>query len=343
MSPILVLSRANFLLLNIVSQQRRLHTVPWLEMSRDPVHGGPGWDFGTSLWSPTERRGGGRWGYWDLMQRVREGDVVIHLRGNAAPEFVGHSVADADCYTTTDRPPDPGTWDHAEVFYRVPLRDYCPLEQPVSLSSVFETKCEELERYHTSHSPVSNANGRFLFFVPQAGRLQCQNGAYLSEVDSDLGQLLFGVTGGSTPPASDVTTGSGLSTMQTRVGQKAFSDAVRDNFEHRCCFPNCGVSDPRFIIGAHIARWSDAVDYRGKVSNGLCLCLMHDKAFETGLFVVSADLFVVPTSIASESDWGVAHILPFTGQQIKMPTVKPSLDCLSQHWARVGYVPEQAG
>ena len=70
---------------------------------------------------------------------------------------------------------------------------------------------------------------------------------------------------------------------------------------------------------------------------------MHDKAFETGLFVVSADLFVVPTSIASESDWGVAHILPFTGQQIKMPTVKPSLDCLSQHWARVGYVPEQAG
>ena len=35
----------------------------WLEMSRDAAHGGPGWEFGNCLLCPTERRGGGPWGY----------------------------------------------------------------------------------------------------------------------------------------------------------------------------------------------------------------------------------------------------------------------------------------
>ncbi len=58
-------------------------------MSRDANHGGPGWEFGTCLWSPTERNGGGRWGCWDLMQRVRKGDVVMHLRGKTKQQFIG--------------------------------------------------------------------------------------------------------------------------------------------------------------------------------------------------------------------------------------------------------------
>lgn len=313
----------------------------WLEMSRDSEHGGHGWQFGTCLWSPTLRNGGGRWGYWDLMQRVRKDDVVLHLQGRRNQKFVGHSVADADCYITTDRPPQPGPWDHASHFYRVPLRDYCPLEDPIPLAGIFERNSEQLIEYHQSHSPASSSNGRFLFYVPQAGRLQCQNGAYLSEVDSELSRIIFGQYP-DTEPQHEVGTGSGLATLLTRIGQNAFSDSVRDNYAHRCCFPRCNVVDDSFLIGAHIARWSDSSEHRGKIANGLCLCLMHDKAFESGLFILDRHFRVVPTAAASNSAWAKNNILPFANEQITIGPVQPSIKCLQLHWQRVGHSPKDS-
>jgi len=313
--------------------------VLWLEMSRDYEHGGSGWQFGTCLWSPTEKKGGGRWGYWDLMQRVTKDDLVLHLRGSKNQQFIGHSVADADCYVTTDRPPNPGVWDHALQFYRVPLRDYCPFEDPIPLSDIFERSSKQLIAYHQSHSPVSSANGRFLFYVPQAGSLQCQNGAYLSEVDSELSRIILG-NDTDIHQLQQVGTGSGIATLRTRIGQKEFSDAVRDNYSHSCCFPQCNVADASFLIGAHIARWSDSTTHRGNIANGLCLCLMHDKAFETGLFVLDRQFRVVPTAIANSSAWAHANILPFANQQITLGQVQPDIECLQQHWQRVGYSPQ---
>lgn len=147
----------------------------WPEMSRNTTHGGSCWEFGTCLWLPTQRKSGGRWGYWDLMQQVRKDDVVLHLRGKSSPQVVGHSVADANCYRTTQRPPEPGAWDHAIEYFLVPLRDCCPLERPIALRNIFASKAEALTDYHGVHSPAGSSNGRFLFYVPQNGRLQCQN------------------------------------------------------------------------------------------------------------------------------------------------------------------------
>ncbi len=308
-------------------------------MSRDADHGGPGWEFGTCLWSPTKRKGGGRWGYWDLMRRVHKGDVVLHLRGSTNRQhFVGHSIADADGYTTSHRPPKPGNWNHATTFYRVPLGDYCPFEEPIPLATLFRDHADKLTNYHHDHSPAGSTKGRFLFYVPQAGRLQCQNGAYLSELDAELTAIIFGSA--SVPEnATQVATKSGLAKLQTRIGQKAFSDAVRENYAHRCCFPQCTVSDRSFLIGAHIVRWSDSPEMRGNVANGLCFCLMHDKAFETGLFVLDQGLHVIPTALAKVSLWAQPNILPFENQHIRTGAVRPSLTCLHLHWERVGYTP----
>lgn len=309
----------------------------WLEMSRDPEHGGTGWEFGVCLWSPTERAGGGAWGYWDLMARVREGDAVLHLRGKNNPQFVGHSIADADCQITSERPPSLGTWGHAERFYRVPLRDYLPLEPSISLSAIFQERREELATYRREHSPVTRKNGRLLFYVEQAGRLQCQNGAYLSEVDSELAAILFGqVNIHSHQLPTTVSTSSTVSVMQARIGQQAFSDAIRKNYSSRCCFPLCSVAEQQFLVGAHIARWSDSPEHRGQISNGLCLCLMHDKAFERGLFSVSAEHQVLETPLTRLSEWAVNHVIPFVGQYIGVGPVLPDIECLRLHWKRIG-------
>lgn len=120
----------------------------WLEMSREETHGGGGWGFGQSLWSPSRKRDGTKWAFWETLMHVDAGDPVLHLRGkgnNAA--FVGFSTAAANGYETADRPPNPKGWDYAGTFYRVPLQDFIPLDSPVSLSKVFANRGTELRAY----------------------------------------------------------------------------------------------------------------------------------------------------------------------------------------------------
>jgi len=172
---------------------------------------------------------------------------------------------------TTERPPKPGEWDHAESFYRVPLRSMALFPSPIPLESVFADSVDELLEYHKSHSPVRSPNGRLLFFVQQAIRLRCQNGAYLSEFDDELAKIILGSVKFDTAlhPRDEVTTRNQIREMYVRIGQQQFSAAVRKNYDHRCCFPACSINDDVFLVGSHIARWAGAPDLRGNISNGL--------------------------------------------------------------------------
>lgn len=96
------------------------------------------------------------------------------------------------------------------------------------------------------------------------------------------------------PVPSTIETGEGLQQSWYRTGQKGFSDNVCANYSNCCCFPNCFIDEHTFLIGAHIARWVDVEELRGDISNGLCLCLMHDKAFESGFFYAYKKTCVLP-------------------------------------------------
>jgi putative restriction endonuclease len=316
----------------------------FLEMSRDAAHGGQGWEFGVCLWSPTIRRGGGRWGYWELMRQVSAGSIIVHLRGKPPKAaFVAYSTADADCYETSERPPEPGEWSHASSFYRVPLRDFVPLTNPVSLEAVFSDRRDSLLTYHQQHSPVRSPKGRLLFFVQQDGRLQCQNGAYLSELDSELSDILFpDIPSAGLPAITAVNTGQQVRELRCRIGQRDFSLAVRENFGHHCCFPGCSVQDASLLVGAHIARWADSPQLRGHISNGLCLCLFHDRLFELGAFTLSGDLTIrVNSQKASTIAWAADNVAQFDGHTIRQSKVAPCTEALNSHWMRIGFSPQQ--
>lgn len=175
--------------------------------------------------------------------------------------------------------------------------------------------------------------------------MQCLNGAYLSEVSDDLGEILLGPdysgrSGGRRPIAVNAATGEQIAAIKLRIGQGAFSFNVRQNYRDICCFPGCDVRDSTFLIGAHIDRWADDSAHRGATSNGLCLCLMHDKAFETGLFTLTeAGLVSVNTGEAESSEWAKKHLLPFSGKSISSGKIKPSAEALRKHWQRIGYSP----
>jgi putative restriction endonuclease len=325
----------------------------WLEMSRDRTHGGGSWDFSLSLWSPSRKESntgapGTRWGFWDTGLKVRAGDSVLHLRGkDEKAAFVGFSAAETDGFETKERPPEPGRYSYADSFHRVLLKDFSAFPTPISLPDVFAQQDTVLRNYFTTNHDKPKRQKRRLFYVIQAGRLQCLNGAYLSEVDDELASILLGSdyssgTDSSRPSIIDVQTGERIKELRVREGQQRFSDNVRGNYSGRCCFPQCPIVEQQFLIGAHIARWADVPHLRGNVSNGLCFCLMHDKAFEKGLFTITKDYRIAVNkthNVVLNSDWCAESLLPFDSQAISCGAILPLEEAIKLHWTRTGFTP----
>lgn len=315
-------------------------------MSRDPKHGGKGWEFSTCVWAPTQTEAGSDWPFWSKVGLIRKGDLIVHLQGihpNAA--FVGFSAAASDGYRTSDRPPILGQWDFATEFFRADLEDFNPFPTSIPLRSVFKTRNEELRHYFEANKIRPKTTKRNLFYVIQSNRLQCLNGAYLSDLDANLAEIILGsdFTGENLPRPVDVSieTGQRIQKIRARLGQSEFSERIKSNYNLRCCFPGCVIDDQRFLVGAHIARWADREDLRGRIDNGLCLCLIHDKAFEDGYFTLDESMRVIPLAKHSKSSVFRDAIEPFSGQTIAASDISPSRDSLREHWRRNGYKPTE--
>jgi putative restriction endonuclease len=220
-----------------------------------------------------------------------------------------------------------------------------PFVDPIPLGDVWTAREVELRDYFRQNERKPRARREHLFYVVQGGRLQCLNGAYLSEFGNQLAAIILGPAFEGRPweegvGSPTVRTAEQIAEIRARVGQALFSDNVRDNYGRRCCFPECPVGEDALMVGAHIARWCDAEDLRGETSNGLRLCLMHDKAFEIGLFTLAADFRVAANpSAIRRSPWGQANIAHFDGQPIRLGPVRPALASLSRHWERIGFAP----
>jgi hypothetical protein len=142
------------------------------------------------------------------------------------------------------------------------------------------------------------------------------------------------------PARVSASTGHQIVQISARLGQARFSENVRDNYDYRCCFPDCSATDRRFLIGAHIARWNDVPELRGQTANGLCLCLFHDKAFEIGVFTLTSDLRVaIGGSAGADCPWASSMVAPFAGRSVRTGFVKPALVALQHHWSRIGFTP----
>ena len=53
-------------------------------MSRDEEHGGEAWGFAKCIWAPTYKKSEGEdksWPFWNNVNKVKAGDIVLHLRG----------------------------------------------------------------------------------------------------------------------------------------------------------------------------------------------------------------------------------------------------------------------
>jgi putative restriction endonuclease len=63
-----------------------------------------------------------------------------------------------------------------------------------------------------------------------------------------------------------------------RVGQDLFRRMVLTGYRERCALT--GVDDPRLLNASHIVGWADSPQHRMRPTNGICLNVLHDRAFD---------------------------------------------------------------
>lgn len=306
----------------------------WIEMSRDETHGGGEWGFKKSLWSPAYKQGGrgGSWLFWNNILQVRQGDIIIHLRGKGhSAAFIGYSIAATDGHETLERPSQAGKWSYATSYFRALLDNFQAFDKEFLLDDFFVAHADKLKNYlqKLSEAPANR------FFVFQSNRLQCLNGAYLSKCDDELLELIL--DNGDICPSSSTRQNNSTSEVyrkiKQRIGQARFSDAVKQNYSYKCCFPDCEIMDRKFLIGSHIARWVDNPEKRGNTSNGLCLCPIHDKAFEHGYFSLDDDFCIVLSNDleVQTSKVFLERIKPYEHKKIDQAQIPPDKDALKEH------------
>lgn len=80
-------------------------------------------------------------------------------------------------------------------------------------------------------------------------------------------------------------------TIKTRgSAQRVFAEEVKKNYSNACAMT--GIKTRDFLIASHIVPWSIDETIRLDPSNGICLSVFVDRAFENGFIILNDDLTV---------------------------------------------------
>ena len=111
-------------------------------------------------------------------------------------------------------------------------------------------------------------------------------------------------------------------TTKTRgSAQRVFADAVKFNYEYRCAIT--GIETRDFLVASHIVPWSKDQSIRLDPSNGICLSLMMDRAFEKGHLLIEDDLTIRINLVKIGSDLVLrSQLEPYDGEKLMQPKVE---------------------
>lgn len=149
-------------------------------------------------------------------------------------------------------------------------------------------------------------------------------GATMVEADVDLPEL----TGETVDYAASDKTGQ----TKIRVGQNFFRRAVLSAYDYRCCIT--GLNVPSLLIASHIVPWR--IDKRNRLNprNGLCLSVLHDKAFDAGIITITEHMTVKvsPAYEGTEDRFFESALSAYDGQPIVLPEkFRPDTEFLTYH------------
>lgn len=86
---------------------------------------------------------------------------------------------------------------------------------------------------------------------------------------------------------NDIHTDEKVGFSRQRIGQSRLRFWTLNNYEYQCAL--CDISEPKYLITSHLARWSDYPEGRGDLQNIVCVCKWHDPLIEYGLISFTDD------------------------------------------------------
>lgn len=160
--------------------------------------------------------------------------------------------------------------------------------------------------------------------------IEMQQAVTALDADTELGAPIDG----SPYPDEDADyTGDDRAVQTTaRVGQNFFRRAVLSAYDYRCCIT--GLSVPKLLIASHIMPWRVDTNNRLNPRNGLCLSMLHDKAFDAGIITVTEAMTVhVSRKHAVNADpFFNSALLAYDGKLLALPKkFSPHAEFLSYH------------
>ena len=117
----------------------------------------------------------------------------------------------------------------------------------------------------------------------------------------------------------DYTGGNKTVQTTTRIGQDFFRRAVLSAYDYRCCITGLAVS--KLLVASHIVPWRTDTKNRLNPRNGLCLSMLHDKAFDVGIITIAEDMTVcVSRKHTNNADhFFKSALLAYDGKPIALP------------------------
>lgn len=108
--------------------------------------------------------------------------------------------------------------------------------------------------------------------------------------------------------------------IKARVNQSIFRSIILTSYENKCCIT--GLSIPELLVASHIIPW--LVDEKKRMSpqNGICLNMLHDKAFDKGLITITPEYVIkVSPYLRRLRDNTVLEtfFIPFENKPIRLP------------------------
>ena len=164
----------------------------WMEdtNSEEHNHGGPGWEFGTCLWSPSAYAEGSD--SYALMREPVADDLVIHVNNKT---LVGWSRVAAPYREDEQGPPSPGRWAGRPSYYRIDLKDYRGFTRPAAIRDFLAQYGDRIAQELRTDEPKRYP---FILYGDQQDVRRAQ-GAYLTRCTPNLYQLIRGATIGEPP------------------------------------------------------------------------------------------------------------------------------------------------
>jgi len=114
--------------------------------------------------------------------------------------------------------------------------------------------------------------------------------------------------------------GQQIITWKHRVGQAAYRERVLAAFDNSCCIS--GISTPELIQACHIKPFKVCEreglnEQKMDVRNGLCMSLLHHKAFDRGLIGIDEEHRVMISPCWEDLAEDDSFFRPFEGKRIK--------------------------